>query len=213
MHPLLRCYPPGRTPFALLSASLLVACAHTAPIAEEAAAPSVDHDEALEHGGVLEYRDVNEDGRVDLWRWLEPAPVRFGESERLWVTQQRLDLNFDGLADVERRYENGTLVEERSDRDFDGTWETRTIFADDRPAIQYVDRDGDGSFDAERRYVNGALTRVELDTSRDGEADQWRYYREGTLQRTGDDMDGDGAADHWVVRYQHPGAATPLGVK
>ena len=65
---------------------------------------------APQRGPRLQTRDVNRDGRPDLWEY-------YDESGRL--LHKSIDTNFDGKADLQQSYEEGELVRRESDRNFD----------------------------------------------------------------------------------------------
>jgi hypothetical protein len=93
-------------------------------------------------------QDSNGDGRPDIWR---------AYNNRGQLTTVRIDVDFDGRADIDEYYENGALVRRESDRDHDG----RTDLVED--------------FDPETHE----RVRSVVDIDRDGTADVLTLFRGG----------------------------------
>jgi hypothetical protein len=58
----------------------------------------------------LHTRDINRDGRPDLWEYYDNRGI---------LLRQNIDTNFDGKSDIQESYQDGHLVRRETDRNFD----------------------------------------------------------------------------------------------
>jgi hypothetical protein len=80
---------------------------------------SLDRSRCNEAGRQVIVYDLNQDGRTDMWKMYET--VRRGKTEVRVMTCKKLDLNFDGVADLTGYYDRQERLElEELDLDFDG---------------------------------------------------------------------------------------------
>jgi hypothetical protein len=80
--------------------------------------------------------DANFDGRVDIYRWFDPASGQ--------VTRVEDDYDFDGRIDVVATYEGGVVVRDILDTNFDGLTDTWRDYRGGRVSELRRDADGDG---------------------------------------------------------------------
>ena len=160
-------------------------------------------------GLLLERYDVNNDGVIDNYVYLQPMDdydmdlqdltgLMPYEIENVRVVRKEIDVNFDGTIDVIRFYNRrGVPFREELDTNFDGNVDRRNYYDGDRLVRREIDTNGDGTFDERRHYAEGELFRVERDTTGDGQSDTWQFYERTQLVRVGRDLDGDGVIDAW----------------
>lgn len=138
--------------------------------------------------------DTNEDGKPDRWTW-QTSP---SEPDGLPVTvREEADLNYDGIIDIRKTYQNGVLDRTFMDLDFDGQFDREELY-ESGELIKTTLSYGFGSKKYTWKYYEkGQLKRIEKDTNADGSADQWLYYENNRLARRGIDYNHDGTVDHW----------------
>jgi hypothetical protein len=204
----------------------LAACSGTQANDDDGAVEcDANHPTEIE-GEYLKYPvDTNGDCDADFWKFYEllddegnvisdPSTLTddeiFAYIENKRVREKWLDLNFDGVVDMVRRYDAlEALIEQQVDANFDGTIDRTDFFEDGLLTSRSSDEDGDGAADTTRHYRNSQLYRSEIDTDGNGNPDEWRFYEEGEILRIGLDTTGDGDIDEWV-RRPTVASATPL---
>lgn len=109
--------------------------------------------------------DANFDGRVDIYRWFDPAtgaPARVED-----------DYDFDGRIDVVATFENGVVARDILDTNFDGRTDTWRDYRNGRVIELRRDADGDGRVDTWERFDDtGRVTYSATDANRDGTPDE-----------------------------------------
>ena len=198
--------------YALAAIALLGACSST-PDAKEGKSPEASM-LGLEVRGDAEVEkyDLNGDGKADDWRYY----VRSGDKDapkdqrpRL-LARQDLDLNFDGVPDVRRHFnEQGTVVREEMDLDFDGKFDAIDYYSDGSLFRRDLALNFAGSPSIIKFYNEAKLARKERDTNGDGKMDTIEYYEGGKLVRIGEDRDGDGKPDVYTEVNQDTPAPEP----
>jgi hypothetical protein len=119
---------------------------------------------------VRKERDLNGDGKVDLWEAYDDEGN---------VAVLALDLDFDGKPDLVITYEKGQLVKKELAPGFDGMARTTAYYENGKLVRKERDTKGDGKIDTWEYYENGELDRVGVDLDGDGEVDRWTK-REGS---------------------------------
>jgi len=113
-------------------------------------------------------RDLNGDGRVDVWEYYDDA----GNLEK-----QVVDLDFDGKADVVMYFEHGQMVRKESAFGFDGKPHTVAYYEKGKLVRKEKDENGDGKIDYWEYWENGEIDRIGIDTDGDGKVDRWEVRR------------------------------------
>jgi hypothetical protein len=126
---------------------------------------------------VRKERDLNGDGRVDMWE----AYDKDGN-----LVKQVFDLDFDGKPDLVLSYEKGQLVTKEFAPGFDGMVRTTEYYEDGKLVRKERDTKGDGKVDTWEYYENGELDRIGVDLDGDGQIDRWT--------RRGDDKEAEATA-------------------
>lgn len=164
---------------------------------------------AKKEGLVLKQFDLNRDGQPDVFKYYREVEDPKNPGNKLeQLSRKDLDINHDGKIDIVRFYDaKGELTEERVDLDFDGRFDSVTFLANGVPARQEIDLSYDGKPEVTKYFDDGKLTRIEADRNSDGQIDTWEYYVNGELDRIGTDADLDGQADSWE-RKKAPDAST-----
>ncbi len=109
--------------------------------------------------------DANFDGRVDIFRWFDPANGQ--------VTRVEEDYDFDGRVDVVATFEAGVLARDVMDTNFDGLTDTWRIYRGGRVIELRRDADGDGRVDTWERFDDtGRVNYSATDANRDGRPDE-----------------------------------------
>ncbi len=156
--------------------------------------------------------DTNHDGTPDVRKHY--LRVGQGRTARLVMVCREVDLNYDGIKDVFRFYnDEGRPTREEADRDFDGRIDVMAYFEGGTIAREEWDTNRDARADTWIYFERGAPNRGERDTNFDGRADAWEYYEGGHVQRIGYDLDNDGRVDQWDrdQSRQHREAPRPAG--
>jgi hypothetical protein len=122
-------------------------------------------------------RDLNGDGRVDMWE-------AFDKDGNL--VKQAFDLDFDGKPDLVITYEKGQLVRKEFAPGFDGLVRTIEYYESGKLVRKERDTKGDGKIDTWEYYENGELDRIGVDLDGDGQVDRWT--------RRGGDKEGEPSA-------------------
>jgi hypothetical protein len=111
-------------------------------------------------------RDMNFDGRVDLWQHLDEAGN---------VVEEEMDLDLDGRIDVVAYYKDGVVTRKAMSVNFDDKFSIVKFYNKDG-ALLRVERDqnGDGTADIFEYYnENGQRERVGWDNTGDGSPDEF----------------------------------------
>lgn len=109
-------------------------------------------------------RDMNFDGRTDLWQYPDAAGR---------VVEEEMDLDLDGTIDLVAFYEDGVVTRKEMSVNFDDQF-TLVKFYNNKGKLLRVqrDKDGDGKTDIWEYYgANGQRQRVAWDENKDGEPD------------------------------------------
>jgi hypothetical protein len=109
-------------------------------------------------------RDLNGDGKVDLWEAYD------GEGN---VAKQAYDLDFDGKPDLVITTEKGQLVKKEFAPGFDGMPRTTAYYENGKLVRKERDTKGTGKVDTWEYWENGELDRIGVDLDGDGEVDRW----------------------------------------
>lgn len=108
--------------------------------------------------------DANFDGRVDIYRWFDPATG--------FVTRVEDDYDFDGRIDVVGTWANNQPSRDILDTNFDGRTDTWRDYQNGRISELRRDSDGDGRVDTWERFDStGAAIYSAVDANHDGEPD------------------------------------------
>jgi hypothetical protein len=113
---------------------------------------------------VRKERDLNGDGKVDLWEAYDDEGN---------VSKQAYDLDFDGQPDLIITYEKGQLVRKELAPGFDGMPRTIAYYENGKLVRKERDTKGTGKIDTWEYWENGELDRVGVDLDGDGEVDRW----------------------------------------
>lgn len=113
---------------------------------------------------VRKERDLNGDGRVDLWEAYDPEGN---------VTKQAYDLDFDSKPDLVITFEKGQLVKKEYAPGFDGMVRTTAFYENGKLVRKERDSRGTGKTDTWEYWENGQLDRLGVDLDGDGEVDRW----------------------------------------
>lgn len=157
---------------ALLGCTPLVGCQNGPPSRDarfrvERAGIAAHYDESTGRLRRLDV-DLDKDGRVDTWTYMDGERVERIES----------DTDGDGTLDRWEYYTAGNVLEKvGSSRAGDGVVDTWT-YRDASGAISRRDLSTkrDGKADRMEFYVNGRLARVESDSDGDGHVDKWEAF-------------------------------------
>jgi hypothetical protein len=119
------------------------------------------------------------------------------------LTEQQVDLNGDGKADVWNYYRERlegprVLAAKKVDLNWDGKQDVSTAF-DNSGSItkEEMDQDFDGRVDWVDHYQGGKRVLTEADTNNDTRFDLFKVYESGKVRRKERDMNGDGKIDFW----------------
>lgn len=113
-------------------------------------------------------RDLNGDGRVDVWEYYDDE----GNLEK-----QVVDLDFDGKPDVVMYFEKGQLVRKESAFGFDGKPTEIAYYEKGKLVRKEKDLNGDGKIDYWEYWENGEIDRIGIDTDACGKVDRWEIRR------------------------------------
>lgn len=110
-------------------------------------------------------RDLNFDGRVDLWQY----PGDGGE-----IAEEEMDLDLDGHVDVVVYYEAGVVTRKEMSIDFAGNFSIVKYY-DKQGDLLRVERDddGDGLVDVWEYYEKNKRVRIGWDEDDDGQPDNF----------------------------------------
>ncbi len=109
--------------------------------------------------------DLNDDGKVVVWRW-------YNDKEQ--VIKEALDLDFDGKVDEIIYFdERGEPIKKELALDFKGKPNTWKYY--EKGKLVRVERDtkGTGKVDTWEYWEGGKVDRIGIDTDGDGVVDQW----------------------------------------
>ena len=160
-------------------------------------------EEFVNEQGLIVYTfDDTGDGVAEITKYFEEIPDPDDATKRVRrMRKMELDLNEDGLVDVQRDYNlAGSMISEARDTDLDGKVDVKSYYDQGDMVKKETFKDGTDKVDAVRFYVEGELIRLERDTDGDGQPDYWEFYEEGVLTRIGRDYNADGRADSWQRR-------------
>ena len=118
-------------------------------------------------------RDLNGDGRVDLWEVYDDDGN---------VAKQAYDLDFDGKPDLVITYEKGQLVKKEYAPGFDGMARTTAYYENGKLVRKERDTKGTGKIDTWEYYENGELDRIGVDLDGDGQVDRWEKRTTGQAE-------------------------------
>jgi len=139
-------------------------------------------------------RDVNKDGKPDLWIYYEPL-------DPTMVQRQEEDTNWDGRVDTWSYFTAGKLARRAFDTDQDGEPDRWFFYESETLAREERDRREDGTPRFRAFYAGGRLEKVERDLDGDGAMDLWTFYDpaqpEEVVLKEERDLDGNGAVDIW----------------
>jgi hypothetical protein len=119
---------------------------------------------------VRKERDLNGDGRVDVWEAYDDDGN---------VVKQAYDLDFDGKPDLVITYEKGQLVRKDFAPGFDGRARTSAYYENGKLVRKERDTRGTGKIDTWEYWENGELDRVGTDLDGDGQVDRWERRKGG----------------------------------
>lgn len=136
-------------------------------------------------------RDLNGDGRVDVWEVLD---------EEGNVSKAVYDMDFDGKPDLVVTYEKGQLVKKEIAPGFDGMARTVEYYENAKLVRKERDTRNTGKIDTWEYYENGDIDRIGHDDDGDGQVDRWEK-REGEGK--------EGAAEPSAGPSPAPAAASP----
>lgn len=113
-------------------------------------------------------RDLNFDGKVDLWQYPD---------EKGTVVEEEMDLDQDGNVDVVVFYKDGIVTRKEMSIDFQGDFSI-VKFYDKAGQLLRVERDedADGEIDVWEYYEKGQRVRVGWDEDSDGQPDRFDTF-------------------------------------
>ncbi len=160
------------------------------------------HEAAKPGERVIEF-DLNRDEKPDVWTYAISEGGAADGGELLRTVRKEIDLNADGRVDIRRRFDDReVLTEEALDLDFDGRVDTTHLYERNVLVRKERDLNFDDRSDLFLHFEKGRLVRKERDSNFDGKVDYWEYWENDAIQRIGEDLDGDGKVDRWT---QNPG--------
>jgi len=120
------------------------------------------------------------------------------------VTEQAVDINGDGKADVVNFMRDRTegprqIVARDSDVNWDGRFDVRSTFSEQTGQLEREEMDGDfdGRVDWIDHYQGGRRVLSEVDADNDGKMDLFKIFENGKLRRKERDTNADGKIDFW----------------
>lgn len=115
---------------------------------------------------VRDVRDLNFDGRPDMWRFFSPSGT---------LVREEMDLDFDGQVDLINIYDpgSGMLVLQEMAMGFQGRLSGRRILRDGKVITVEYDTTGDGLIDTWEFYEKQKLVRIGKSTNNDGKQDSF----------------------------------------
>ncbi|MBN8615994.1 MAG: hypothetical protein J0L92_35715, partial [Deltaproteobacteria bacterium] len=155
--------------------------------------------------------DVNNDGSPDI------RHVARGGVDRCI----QFDMNFDGMVDITRFFdEDGrTIVREEHDFDFDGRLDQISYFENGEIVRSELDTNFDNRIDTWLWCQSNLLERSERDRRHNGRPDTWEFFQAGLITEARYDENNDGEPDRWEmfttgrlsqVRRENPNGGDPL---
>lgn len=113
-------------------------------------------------------RDLNFDGKVDLWQYPD---------EKGQVVEEEMDLDMDGQVDVVVYYDSGIITRKEMSVDFEGQFSIVKYY-DKKGDLLRVERDEDGDRDIDvwEYYEKGQRVRVGWDEDQDGQPDRFDTF-------------------------------------
>jgi hypothetical protein len=109
--------------------------------------------------------DLNDDGKVDLWRWY---------NDKQQVVKEALDLDFDGHVDELILFDDkGVPVKKELALNFTGKPNLWKYYEKGNLVRKERDTKGTGKVDTWEYWEGGHIDRVGTDTDGDGVVDQW----------------------------------------
>lgn len=133
----------------------------------------------------------------------EPASMLTTTKTADGLTQEQVDLNRDGRAEITNFYRERVdaprlLLRKDTDLNLDGKIDVRTTFDDGGQRVQEeMDGDFDGRTDWVDHYISGRRTVSDVDTDFNGSFDLFKYYENGKVRRKERDTNADGRIDAW----------------
>ena len=121
-------------------------------------------------------RDLNGDGRVDMWQAFDADGN---------LVKEAFDLDFDGKPDLAITYEKGQLVKKEFAPGFDGMVRTTEYYENGKLVRKERDTKGDGKVDTWEYYENGELDRIGVDLDGDGQVDRWEARKSAAAPAEG----------------------------
>ena len=119
---------------------------------------------------VRKEKDLNGDGKIDVWERYAPDGT---------LTRAAYDLDFDGRPDVVLVYERGQLVRKETAFGFDGVPRSFSYYEKGKLVRKETDTDGDGQIDVWEYWSDGEVERIGYDVDGDGKVDRWEIRRAG----------------------------------
>jgi hypothetical protein len=119
---------------------------------------------------VRKEKDLNGDGKIDVWELYAPDGS---------LSRAAYDLDFDGKPDVTLFYEKGQLVRKETAFGFDGVGRAWSYYEKGKLVRKERDTDGDGKVDTWEYWSDGEVERIGVDTDGDGQVDRWETRRTG----------------------------------
>jgi len=109
-------------------------------------------------------RDVNFDGRKDIWYYYDDEGN---------IRMEEMDLDFDGRIDLVTHRQGGKIFRQEMDTNHDGKVDVFKYY--ETGVLNKIDRDSnyDGKIDYWEYYEGGQLDRIGYDDDGDGLVDRW----------------------------------------
>ena len=123
---------------------------------------------------VRKEKDLNGDGKIDVWELYAPDGS---------LSRAAYDLDFDGRPDVTAFYEKGQLVRKEMAFGFDGVPHAWSYYEKGKLVRKERDTHGDGKVDTWEYWSDGELERIGVDTDGDGQVDRWETRRTGASEK------------------------------
>ena len=128
-------------------------------------------------------------------------PGKWGNRDRLILSQHTLDADRDGKPELQRWIDPGSklLIRQIEDRNYDGVQDAWSRFEWGVVTSRTLDSNDDGNTDVFEKYANGLMTSREVDRDDDGVRDAFYRYEGDSLVDERHDANNDGFVDLSII--------------